>query len=874
MKKILLFTLGLMFVSVNTYATQVPDTGQTTCYDDAYEIVCPRAGEEFNGQDAQYNTTNQQIYTDLGNAVVRDNVTRLEWQQVTAPGTYTWQAAINYCNNLTLGGHGDWRLPTIKELATLVDSSISYPGPTINTTYFSDTGSEHYWSSTTFADDTKYAWQLYFDFGNVNNGSKESVNYVRAVRSAETEVQGGFVDNGDGTVTSLSTGLMWQQATVPDTYIWQDALAYCEGSNLAGYGDWRLPNRNELQSIVDYSRNGPSVNTAFFPGTATSDFWSSTTYVGNKRYVWAQSFNNGNQGNVIKSDSHYVRSVRSGQCGISGDSDLDAVCDDGDASGTVGDNYCTGGTKILCDDNCPDDPNPDQADADNNGRGDICDNKVSTGEEGGPCYGNGQCNSGLICVNDICKSETLAMGKAIILAGGGPYTGNNLWGATQLVTQYAHKILSYQGFNNDSIYFLASGMDIDLDGNDILDDIDGDATNANLEYAIKTWAADAGNVLIFITDHGGEEYFRMSKTEVLYAEDLDSWIDELQQTVSGTVIIIYDACESGSFVPKLTPPAGKDRIIITSSSEAEEAFFQSSGSISFSFYFWGHVLTGASLYDSFLLARNAMDELQTPYIDDNGNGTPNEENVDGALANNYKVGAGLNAAADFPTIGSICPDQNLTGNTSATIWVDDILPPNNILRVWAVMIPPDFVSEDTSVPVTDLSSFELTNSSGNRYEGTYSGFDVPGTYRVYVYAKDVAGNMAIPLSVDVIQTIGTVCPVVRVLGGTNQKTDMLRSFRDDVLKKSAKGRKLVDLYYKHSFELLMIMAFNPEIMIRSQELLNCMVPDIEEMIENRKVGFVDDSEEIDELLDLILENAGFKLRNEIVEIKNDFVNRK
>ena len=97
-------------------------------------------------------TINPHSYTDLGNGIVRDNVTGLEWQQATAPGTYTWQQAIDYCNNLSLGGKDDWRLPTIKELSTLVDSSIPYPGPTINTSYFPDTVASSYWSSTTIAE--------------------------------------------------------------------------------------------------------------------------------------------------------------------------------------------------------------------------------------------------------------------------------------------------------------------------------------------------------------------------------------------------------------------------------------------------------------------------------------------------------------------------------------------------------------------------------------------------------------------------------------------------------------------------------------------------------------------------------------------------
>ncbi|MBU4055376.1 MAG: DUF1566 domain-containing protein, partial [Proteobacteria bacterium] len=63
-----------------------------------------------------------------------------------------------------------------------------------------------------------------------------------------------LVDNGDGTVTDTETGLMWQKDEA-GAMSWQNALTHCETMDLAGYDDWRLPNRNELQSIVDYTRS-------------------------------------------------------------------------------------------------------------------------------------------------------------------------------------------------------------------------------------------------------------------------------------------------------------------------------------------------------------------------------------------------------------------------------------------------------------------------------------------------------------------------------------------------------------------------------------------------------------------------------------------
>jgi hypothetical protein len=285
------------------FATPVPDTGQTQSYTDTF------------GEDSDY-TCNPHSYTDLGNGIVRDNVTELEWQQTTAPGTYTWEQALDYVAGMNSGsgtyGFTDWRLPTIKELSTLVDSSIPYPaGPTINTTFFPDTVTYGYWSSTTHAGRTGDAWKVNFSSGYVINSYKTYDDYVRAVRGGQTV--NNFVDNSDGTISDTSTGLMWQKATAPGTYTWEQAITYCENLTLpaGGYSDWRMPNRNELQSIVDYSRYNPAIDTTYFPGTVASYYWSSTTYAYITIVAWGVYFDYGYVYNGFdKTYDYYVRAVR------------------------------------------------------------------------------------------------------------------------------------------------------------------------------------------------------------------------------------------------------------------------------------------------------------------------------------------------------------------------------------------------------------------------------------------------------------------------------------------------------------------------------------------------------------------------------------
>lgn len=126
-----------------------------------------------------------QSYTDLGNGIIQDNVTGLMWQKATAPGTYTWDGAIAYCADLHLGPYTDWRLPTIEELRTLINSNIPYPGPTINTAYFPDTVASIYWSSTSNANRTGNAWLVTFVGGLAGYSLKTGSIYVRAVRSGQ-----------------------------------------------------------------------------------------------------------------------------------------------------------------------------------------------------------------------------------------------------------------------------------------------------------------------------------------------------------------------------------------------------------------------------------------------------------------------------------------------------------------------------------------------------------------------------------------------------------------------------------------------------------------------------------------------------------------
>ena len=124
------------------------------------------------------------LYVDHGDGTVTDTVTWLMWQQETAPGTMTWEQALAYCEDSTLGGHSDWRLPTIRELSSLVDRNRHVPA--INLTYFPQTQSADYWASTTVANSPEISWGVYFYWGSAVDRDLKTANYyVRMVRGGQ-----------------------------------------------------------------------------------------------------------------------------------------------------------------------------------------------------------------------------------------------------------------------------------------------------------------------------------------------------------------------------------------------------------------------------------------------------------------------------------------------------------------------------------------------------------------------------------------------------------------------------------------------------------------------------------------------------------------
>ena len=389
---------------------------------------------------------------------------------------------------------------------------------------------------------------------------------------------------------------------------------------------------------------------------------------------------------------------------------------------------------VNASDNCPLIANSDQADFDSDGTGDVCDldddgDGVNDDEDAAPLDPN---------------RTTQGTRKAIIVAGGGPYAGNNIWTQTKVVANQAYRSLRDQGYRERDIYYFSEQADKNKPY-----PIDEDPTLEGIQRAITEWATDpvapADELLLYFVDHGGPGLFKVDAITELSAETLDGWLDSAQVNIPGQVIFVYEACQSGSFIPVLTPDAGKSRLVIASSGAEQKARFDSQGINSFSYVFWNGISIGSSLYDSYVLAKKAMQQSsnrqQVARIDANGDGLADSKD-DKRIASMVQLGEGISLAADIPIVFGLSPDAVIDGNSEVTLTAK-VAGASTIDRVWAIIDDPDVIESSASAPFVSNEELPFTfDDSSKVWRATYSDFDVKGLYRFVVLATNVDGLLS------------------------------------------------------------------------------------------------------------------------------------
>ncbi len=384
----------------------------------------------------------------------------------------------------------------------------------------------------------------------------------------------------------------------------------------------------------------------------------------------------------------------------------------------------------------------------------------------GKLYVTDRDNDNVQVLNPVLTPENT---KVIIVAGGGPYPGNNLWETTQSLTNYAYLSLAYQGFTGDDIMYLSSNLSEDLDGNGV-SDVDAAATQGNLLDAITVWGGDADHLVVYLADHGSNDAFRLNPASALNAADLAAALDTAQGGPSGVsqVTLVYDACRSGSFMDDVSNPAF-NRVVITSAAEDQSAKFVSDGILSFSNQFWSQIFVGADLGDAYALASQIMTASfsdQTPQLDVDGDLQTNEPTDDLATLDDQFIGAGTDFDPGSPTIAAVSDPIDLASGNSATLEALGVSDPDGIGRVYVEIIPPDYEDLDPDKPVQSFPQLELEQVGGSSdYQADYTGFSSEGIYIVNFYAQDRFGNLSTPSSTTVTVGNPQLRKAIIVVGG-------------------------------------------------------------------------------------------------------------
>ncbi|MBN1675367.1 MAG: right-handed parallel beta-helix repeat-containing protein [Kiritimatiellae bacterium] len=367
-------------------------------------------------------------------------------------------------------------------------------------------------------------------------------------------------------------------------------------------------------------------------------------------------------------------------------------------------------------------------------------------------------------VNVISLDDVAAAGKAVIVAGR-KSADDPLWPNTDYLADTAYNTLLYRGYSKANVRYLSAVTNQDVDGDGEWDDVDLETTYAGAEQTFTNWAAGASNLFVHLIDHGtdsaGAGEFRLNPAETLPAADLDAWLDTLQDSYGTRVTVLIDCCYAGSLLDELDYAGPAPRLVIASCGTNEAAYFIAGGLVSFSDAFLGGVLRGEDVEQAWLGAQSAMSLYQNATYYDNGGGH---------LGAGAYIGASFIASKNIPQIGTVCGQQYLSGQTTATLWADDVVSLYAIDRVWCHVIPPSH-NPDPAVPVETVPEIDLPYDAGaGRYQADYDGFGEEGTYKVVYYAADPWAAVSVPVQSYVVQS-GFDERVVLLNGGTTNDAD-------------------------------------------------------------------------------------------------------
>ncbi len=296
-------------------SSHILSTGLTQCYDENGELIDCRG----SGQDAEFLVGSDwpsERFETTGDHLVLDRATGLIWTKNSCPADFplSWQEALDFVEQMNKESRydrRDWRMPNRRELRSLIDHSQKKPALTKGHP-FQNIFLGWFWTSTTAAIAARYAWYVHLEGGRMFYGNKDGNYWLWPVcgRSELLPCTGarlcydeeGAIIQCDGSrqdgallmgtpwprprfqpykigVLDALTGLIWKAGANVGRKeaTWEEALAAVDSYAGKSHLPWRMPNINELESLVDASAHSPALPRGHHFSDIQQSYWSSTT---------------------------------------------------------------------------------------------------------------------------------------------------------------------------------------------------------------------------------------------------------------------------------------------------------------------------------------------------------------------------------------------------------------------------------------------------------------------------------------------------------------------------------------------------------------------------------------------------------------------
>ena len=645
---------------------------------ESWYVRCVRGGQSIDPLILTRNNTSD---------IVSDLNTNLQWQDDSDAKiiTKTWQDAQGYCDSLSLGGYDDWRLPNINELYFITDDTTYKPA---TSPVFANISSSTYWSSTTRAFDSSYAWGVDFNSGDDYLGYKSyNLLYVRCVRAGQS-IDTLPISSSSSSISSSSSSsssLTFSSSSSSSSLTFSSSSSSSSSNNSlpsSSSSSSSTPNLNISASFI------PSVNKATPP--AVISFYDVSQSEESISY-WSWSVKDTSGFELIK--------------------ETKTDSDDKDFEYKF--------TKS----------------------GDYTISLTITTNQG---------NSNTFSKN-VTLQDAQDVGEAIILAGQGDDISDTLHIAVYKLSTMAYSYFKLRGFSDDAINFMygKEKVDVDVDGFDdgIIDDKFPNATKFYQAITDLSTSSSSAPLYIYMIDHGARGAFQISKSAddgIVYATKLDEALTTFQDATNREVVLVIEACYSGSFYNTLMKHYPTKRALYLSSNENQLSYLDAFGGYAFSKYFFRNALSGKSIHESYLYTLDSMQTMRAPFNQQ----LPVFNNTIPTTFKNIKIGGDFVTASIFPTLFLESNETTIDWKSKSKIELKvKVQAVAGVSDVWAVVIPPDYDDNTTNeFDTPDLSSYKVTLTKSTTDESEYilsypPAITLDGEYGISIYVQDKANNI-------------------------------------------------------------------------------------------------------------------------------------